>query len=40
VVLVHLPTSSIPDDDYAGLAGEVKAHFAGTVVAAKDLMSF
>ncbi|HKT19886.1 MAG TPA: MBL fold metallo-hydrolase [Stellaceae bacterium] len=40
VVLVHLPTSSIPNDDYAPFADEVKAHFAGTVVAAKDLMSF
>lgn len=40
VVLVHLPTSSIPNDDYAGLADQVRAHFAGAVVAAKDLMSF
>jgi len=40
VVLVHLPTSAIPNDDYAPFAEEVKAHFAGTVVAAKDLMSF
>jgi ribonuclease BN (tRNA processing enzyme) len=40
VVLVHLPTSSIPNDDYARLVDKVKAHFAGTVVAAKDLMSF
>jgi ribonuclease BN (tRNA processing enzyme) len=40
VVLVHLPTSSIANDNYEGLADEVKAHFAGTVVAAKDLMSF
>ncbi len=40
VVLVHLPTSSIPNDDYAPLVAEVEAHFGGRVVAARDLMSF
>jgi ribonuclease BN (tRNA processing enzyme) len=38
VVLTHLTAK--PDDDYASWANEVKKHFSGQVLIAKDLMEF
>jgi ribonuclease BN (tRNA processing enzyme) len=38
VVLTHL--TSKPDDDYTPWANEVKKHFSGQVLVAKDLMEF
>ncbi len=38
VVLTHL--TSKPDDDYTSWANEVKKHFSGQVLIAKDLMEF
>jgi ribonuclease BN (tRNA processing enzyme) len=38
VVLTHLTEK--PDDDYTTWANEVKKHFSGQVLIAKDLMEF
>jgi ribonuclease BN (tRNA processing enzyme) len=38
VVLTHL--TSKPDNDYTSWANEVKKHFSGQVLIAKDLMEF
>ena len=38
VVLTHLTAK--PDDDYASWANDVKKHFSGQVLIAKDLMEF
>jgi len=38
VVLTHLTAK--PDDDYTSWANEVKNHFSGQVLIAKDLMEF
>jgi hypothetical protein len=38
VVLTHLTAK--PDDDYTAWANEVKKHFSGQVLIAKDLMEF
>jgi ribonuclease BN (tRNA processing enzyme) len=38
VVLTHLTAK--PDDDYTPWANEVKKHFSGEVLVAKDLMEF
>jgi ribonuclease BN (tRNA processing enzyme) len=38
VVLTHLTAK--PDDDYRAWANEVKKHFSGQVLIAKDLMEF
>ena len=38
VVLTHLTAK--PDDDYASWVNDVKKHFSGQVLIAKDLMEF
>ena len=38
VVLTHLTYK--PDGDYAAVVDEVKKHFSGQVLVAKDLMEF
>jgi phosphoribosyl 1,2-cyclic phosphodiesterase len=38
VVLTHLGATVIPNDDYKRQVDEVKKHFTGNVVVAKDLM--
>jgi ribonuclease BN (tRNA processing enzyme) len=38
VVLTHLTPK--PDNDYTSWANEVKKHFSGQVLIAKDLMEF
>jgi ribonuclease BN (tRNA processing enzyme) len=40
VVLTHIPTTGNPNDDYARLVEQVKKHFSGQVLIAKDLMEF
>jgi len=40
VVLSHLSARADGSDDYAPWAAEVRAHFSGQVVVAKDLMEF
>ena len=40
VVLTHITATRNPNDDYVRLAEEVKKHFSGQVLIAKDLMEF
>jgi ribonuclease BN (tRNA processing enzyme) len=40
VVLTHITVTGNPNDDYVRLAEEVKKHFSGQVLIAKDLMEF
>ena len=40
VVLTHITATGNPNDDYVRLAEEVKKHFSGQVLIAKDLMEF
>jgi ribonuclease BN (tRNA processing enzyme) len=40
VVLTHLPFTTDPKDDYKRFAEQVKKHFSGQVLIAKDLMEF
>ena len=40
VVLTHLPASGDPKDDYKRFGEQVKKHFSGQVLIAKDLMEF
>jgi ribonuclease BN (tRNA processing enzyme) len=40
VVLTHITATGNPNDDYLRLAEEVKKHFSGQVLIAKDLMEF
>jgi ribonuclease BN (tRNA processing enzyme) len=40
VVLTHLPATGNPKDEYARFAEQVKKHFSGQVLVAKDLMEF
>lgn len=40
VVLTHLPPTPTPNDDFQRYVAEVKKHFSGDVVVAKDLMAF
>jgi ribonuclease BN (tRNA processing enzyme) len=40
VVLTHLPTTADPKDDYKRFGEQVKKHFSGQVLIAKDLMEF
>jgi len=40
VVLTHITETGNPNDDYLRLAEEVKKHFSGQVLIAKDLMEF
>jgi len=40
VVLTHLPATNDPKDEYKRFAEEVKKHFSGQVLIAKDLMEF
>jgi ribonuclease BN (tRNA processing enzyme) len=40
VVLTHLPATGDPKDEYARFVAQVKKHFSGQVLVAKDLMEF
>jgi ribonuclease BN (tRNA processing enzyme) len=40
VVLTHLPVTADPKDDYKRFGEQVKKHFSGQVLIAKDLMEF
>jgi len=40
VVLTHLPASADPKDEYKRFGEQVKKHFSGQVLIAKDLMEF
>ena len=40
VILTHITKTRNPNDDYVRLAEEVKKHFSGQVLIAKDLMEF
>lgn len=40
VVLTHLPATADPKDDYKRFGEQVKKHFSGQVLIAKDLMEF
>jgi len=40
VILTHITATVNPNDDYVRLAEEVKKHFSGQVLIAKDLMEF
>ena len=40
VVLTHLPPTADPKDDYKRFGEQVKKHFSGQVLIAKDLMEF
>ena len=40
VVLTHLPATADPKDEYKRFAEQVKKHFSGQVLIAKDLMEF
>jgi ribonuclease BN (tRNA processing enzyme) len=40
VVLTHLPATADPKDEYKRFGEEVKKHFSGQVLVAKDLMEF
>ena len=40
VVLTHLPTTADPKDEYKRFGEQVKKHFSGQVLIAKDLMEF
>jgi ribonuclease BN (tRNA processing enzyme) len=40
VVLTHLPATADPKDDYKRFGEQVKKHFSGQVLVAKDLMTF
>jgi ribonuclease BN (tRNA processing enzyme) len=40
VVLTHLPATADPKDEYARFVEQVKKHFSGQVLVAKDLMEF
>ena len=40
VVLTHLPATDDPKDDYKRFGEQVKKHFSGQVLIAKDLMEF
>jgi len=40
VVLTHLPTTGDPKDEYKRFGEQVKKHFSGQVLIAKDLMEF
>jgi ribonuclease BN (tRNA processing enzyme) len=40
LVLTHLPATADPKDEYKRFAEQVKKHFSGQVLIAKDLMEF
>ena len=40
VLLTHLPATADPKDEYKRFAEQVKKHFSGQVLVAKDLMEF
>jgi ribonuclease BN (tRNA processing enzyme) len=40
VVLTHLPATGDPKDEYARFEEQVRKHFSGQVLIAKDLMEF
>ena len=40
VVLTHLPATADPKDEYQRFGEQVKKHFSGQVLIAKDLMEF
>ena len=40
VMLTHLPATADPKDEYQRFGEQVKKHFSGQVLIAKDLMEF